>query len=68
MTLGELLERTSRDLPDNWQISVDFYGGGCFDFALFDSDGVQRGYQELRQCESLTESIDLAISIARREA
>ena len=68
MTLAELLERIKSDLPDNWQISVDFYGGGCFDFALFDSDGVQRGYQELRQCESLTESIDLAISIARREA
>ena len=68
MTLAELLERIKSDLPDNWMIGVDFYGGGCFDFALFDSDGVQRGYQELRQCESLTESIDLAISIARREA
>ena len=68
MTLAELLDRMESDLPDNWQISVDFYGGGCFDFALFDSDGVQRGYQELRQCESLTESIDLAISIARRRA
>ena len=68
MTLDELLERTSRDLPDNWQISMDFYGGGGFDFSLFDSDGVQRGYQDLRQCESLTESVELAISIARGEA
>ena len=68
MTLAELLERIKSDLPDNWMIGVDFYGGGGFDFFLFDSYGVQRGYQELRQCESLTESIDLAISIARREA
>ena len=68
MTLDELLDRINSELPDNWQITVDFYGGGGFDFGLFDSDGVQRGYQEMRNCKSLTESIDLAISIARGEA
>lgn len=68
MTLDELLERVASDLPSNWQIGVDFYGGGGFDFSLFDSDGVQRGYQDLRQCESLTESVESAISIARGEA
>ena len=68
MTLDELLDRIERDLPDNWQISVDFFGGGGFDFYLFDSEGNRRGCDELTQCKSLTESIDLAISIARGEA
>ena len=39
MTLGELLERTSRYLPDNWQISVDFYDGGGCEVTLIDQDG-----------------------------
>ena len=43
MTLAELLERIKSDLPDNWMIGVDFYGGGGFDFFLYDSDGVRRG-------------------------
>jgi len=68
VTLGELLERTSRDLPDNWQISVDFYGGGGCEVTLIDPDGDRVGYDELMECGSPEESIDLAISIARREA
>ena len=68
MTLAELLERIKSDLSDNWMIGVDFYGGGGFDFFLYDSDGVRRGCDGLMECKSLTESIDLAISIARREA
>ncbi len=68
MTLDELLDRIKSDLPDNWMVGVDFYGGGGFDFFLYDSDGVSRGCGELMECKSLTESIDLAISIARREA
>ena len=68
MTLDELLDRIERDLPDNWQIGLDFYGGGGFDFFLFDSDGVRRGCGELMECKSLTESIDLAILIAKGQA
>ena len=68
MTLDELLERIASDLPSNWRIGVDFYGGGGFDFFLCDSDGVRRGCGELMECGSLIESVDLAILIARREA
>ena len=67
MTIDELLERIHSDLPDNWQIGVDFYGGGGFDFFLYDSDGVRRGCGELMECGSLIESVDLAISIAREK-